>query len=129
MIQSNIDKLGLLPCRKCGLWEEHIDECVCSDHWIEECPERYTHFRIKGQWYVPRQRFIRPLLTLIEVEDAMAICGRLDDPEPERIENLTDIFALARKNGCTEEQLKKVYPPDQVERMRGRTLKRLVKNR
>ena len=130
MLPSNITKLKLLPCKVCKGWNYTLyDTDECEDHWVERHPNHYTHFLIRGQWYISRQRFIVSLLSLVEVDDAMAICGRLDDPAPTRIDSLTDLLTLARKYGCTEEQLKEVFPSKQVERMRGRVFKRIVRSK
>ncbi len=131
VLQSNIDKLQLKPCEKCNGFDEwgvgESDEC--EDHWSRLDPREYTHFSIRGKWYVLPQRFVAPLLSLIEVDSALQIQGAMYKPAPTRIGNLTNLLALLRKSGISDEQLQKVFPPEQIKRMSGRVLRKLVKGR
>lgn len=126
VLQSNIDKLGLVACEDCGTFEYTLK---CDTHYPEIAPESFTHFLIQGKWYVLPQKFTSPLLSLVAVETAMSIQGAMCIPVPKRVTNLTEFFSLLRKAGVSEEQMTKCFPVDQVSRMKGRVFKHLVKGR
>lgn len=130
MIQANIDKLKIVPC-KCGSYApRNFNMQDGHFHWSDTDAETFTHFKLRGQWYILPSKFARALLSLIEVEDGMSISGAMHRPKPVRIERtLTSFFALLRRMGLSEEQIATQFPPEQVSRMKGRVFNKLVKGK
>lgn len=139
ILASNLSKMELEPCRKCGGYDVDYDKdgnyisppgCNEEDHWVPLGPQTYNHFQIKGKWYVCPRKWVIPLLTLVEIENAMNIQGTMHRPYPTRINrSLTSLFSLMRKCGVTDEQIATQFPSQQVNRMKGRVFQRLVKGK
>lgn len=129
VLQANIDKLGLVPCEKCSQYDEPENWEDCENHWPERGPRDYTHFLIDKKWYVVPQKYTVPLLSMIPVEMGITLTGSMNYPQPSRINSLTNLFALLRRQGLTDEDLHKVFPPKQVSRMKGRVFNKLVKGK
>lgn len=127
LLQSNIAKLGLDPCAKCGSYNSWVEEC--ESHWPKLTPSNYTHFCLRGQWYVVPQKYTDKLLSILEVDAAMQIHGAMYKPRPTRIQNLTDLMSLCRKMGATDDEMDQVFLTGQVNRMRSRVFKKLVRGR
>ena len=141
MLKSNTDKMALVPCENCGTfddtdWDHDTDKWIgpanCDEdmHWVAMRPAHFTHFSIKGKWHVVPAKFVKPLLSLVEIDAALCINGAMAAPEPIRIERtLTSFFSFLRRQGISEEQMATQFPKEQVGRMKGRVFKKLVKGR
>lgn len=123
MIREHNKTLGVvLACWEC----EAVDNLQCLDH----SPRVYmTHFKKDGKWYNGPERYIHKVLELLDVDEALNINGCMNTPSPERINNLTDLLTFFKVQGISDDELGKHFPSTQVDRMRGRVLKQLVKGK
>lgn len=97
-----------------------------ENHWPELPATKYNYFSLDNEWYIIKSKDVETFLSLIEVDEAMCIAGAMQLPLPTRIDTQTEMIALLKKKGVTDEALSKFFD---VSRMRGRVLKRLVKGK
>lgn len=128
--QHNIQTLELEPCETCGDFDGRLDpDEKCKDHYVPYGVINYTHFLIGGTWYTTPYKYKFIIGALLTIDAGMSISGRLDYPEPKKLRNLTELLSLCIKQGITDDELTKYFPEEQVKRMKGRVLKRLVRGR
>lgn len=125
----NIKTLELEPCDSCGSFATLESREHCAEHYVQFDIAHYTHFLIGGTWYTTPWKYKFIVGALLVVDSGMMISGRLDLPEPKKLKNLTELLTLCIKQGITDEVLVKYFPADQVKRMKGRVLKRLVRGK
>lgn len=105
---------------------EQINNPHCGNHRPRVI---LTHFKKDGVWYTGPGKYLYKILQFVDVDDAVDLSGGMNSPSPKRINNLTELLAFLKKQGISDEQLKEEFPSVQVQRMRGRVLRKLVKGK